>query len=115
MGGEQQAEGFPDLIERYTTANQAYEYDGSDSEEDEELMEEGGRQDTTMTYEIHAPDPAPPCMAPESRSKEDPRELESGRHGKRPMILDPLVAMGLTTYPRWRRLPPAEKKDLIVS
>ena len=42
------------------------------------------------------------------------RELEFGRRGKRPMILDPLQAMGLTLYPGWRRLLPAEKRDLIM-
>ena len=81
IGGKWQAEGVPYLVERYTTASWAYEFNESDSNKDEELMEESGLEDTTMMYEIHTPDPAPLRMAPESRSEEDPRELESGRRG----------------------------------
>lgn len=62
--GERQAEGVPDLIERYTTANWAYESNESDSDKDEELIKEGGLEDEMTTHEPHAPDPAPSHVAP---------------------------------------------------
>ena len=75
MGEARQSERVPDLVEKHTTPNSAYEFDGKERKENEAPTAERGSEDTTTTtHEAPATGPALPLIEPEVQSDDDLRE-----------------------------------------